>query len=146
MRNLRPSYAGPLDLVLGVLTAAGLVIDAVVHLHLASLYDHNGSTITQGDIFRVEASVALLVAVLVLVAPWRRLVYLAAVAIAASAFGAVMLYRYVNVGSIGPLPNMYEPIWFGQKTLSAYAEAGAALAAAGGLVQAMRYRRRTSAA
>jgi hypothetical protein len=34
----------------------------------------------------------------------------------------VLLYRYVDVGSIGPIPNMYEPVWFGEKTHSAYAE------------------------
>jgi hypothetical protein len=33
-----------------------------------------------------------------------------------------VLYRYVDVGSIGPIPNMYEPAWFGEKTHSAIAE------------------------
>jgi len=28
--------------------------------------------------------------------------------VAASALGAVLLYRYVDVGSLSPLPNMYE--------------------------------------
>jgi hypothetical protein len=39
----------------------------------------------------------------------------------------VLLYRYVDVGAIGPVPNMYEPVWFGEKLHSAYAEGGVAL-------------------
>ena len=50
-------------------------------------------------------------------------------------FDAVMLYRYVDVGSIGPIPDMYEPIWFAQKTLSALAEAAAAVVSMIGLVR-----------
>jgi hypothetical protein len=58
-----------------------------------------------------------------------------AVAVGASALAAVLLYRYVDVGSIGPLPQMYENTWQAPgKLLSAYAE-GAAVALAGlGLV------------
>jgi hypothetical protein len=129
-------YAGPFDALLRLLTAAGLVVDAVVHLQLASRYAPIGNTITQADLFRVEAGVAILLALLVLVAPWRRIVWLAAFGVAASAFGAVMLYRYVNVGSIGPLPNMYEPIWFTKKTVTAYAEAASAVTAFAGLAMA----------
>lgn len=134
-------YDGPVDILLRLVVAAGLVVDAVVHLNYASRYDPVGNTISQGDIFRIESSVAILVAVVLLVAPWRRLGYLAAFLISASAFGGVMLYRYVNVGAIGPIPNMYEPVWFGQKTFSAYAEAAAAVIALVGFARA--WRRRT---
>jgi hypothetical protein len=136
-------YDGPLDILLRLLAAAGLVVDAVVHLHLAGRYSGNGSSITQADIFRVEAVAALVVAAALLVVPWRRIGYLVAFLIAASAFGAVMLYRYVNVGSIGPLPNMYEPIWYSQKTLSAYAEAAAAVVALVGLTRSVLSARRS---
>jgi hypothetical protein len=134
-------YDGPVDAVLRVLTAAGLVGDAVVHLDYAGRYDPVGNTLSQGDVFRIESAAALLLAVLVLVAPWRRAVYLAAFLVAASAFGGVMLYRYVDVGSLGPIPNMYEPIWFGEKTLSAYAEAVAAIAALAGLARTFKQKR-----
>jgi hypothetical protein len=41
-----------------------------------------------------------------------------------------VLYRYVDVGAFGPVPNMYDPFWApAEKTLSAVAEAVAALAA-----------------
>ena len=143
VNRVMKSYDGPLDAVLRLLTAAGLVVDAIVHLQLASRYSPIGKTITQAALFRVESVAALLIAVLVLVAPWRRVVFLTAFLVAVSAFGAVMLYWYVNVGSIGPLPNMYEPIWFTKKTVTAYAEAGAAVAAFAGLFRVVIMTRRT---
>jgi hypothetical protein len=41
----------------------------------------------------------------------------------------VLLYQYVNVGAIGPLPNMYDPVQYPEKTLSVWAEGIAAVAA-----------------
>lgn len=58
-----------------------------------------------------------------------RLASLSAAAIAASALVAVVLYRYVDVPALGPLPAMYEPLWFPQKTATAVAEGVAVLAA-----------------
>ncbi len=50
----------------------------------------------------------------------------------ASALVGVVLYCYVPVPQLGPIPSMYEPIWFPEKTLSAGAEGlGALLAAVG---------------
>lgn len=81
-------------------------------------------------------------ALLVLVLPWRRTAYVIAFVVAASALGAVVLYRYVDVGALGPLPNMYEPIWYGDKTNSAIAELVASVVAAAGLVRTVVLRRR----
>ncbi|HEV2089179.1 MAG TPA: hypothetical protein VGR21_12775 [Cryptosporangiaceae bacterium] len=137
-------------LALQVITAAGLGVDAYLHLVLASDYVGPGA-ISQGALFRVEAAVAAVAAVLVLLVR-RRVVYLLAFLVAASALAAVVLYRYVDVGALGPLPNMYEPVWFFEKTLSAVAEAVAAvgaaalLALAGTTAGASRTGRRRSAA
>ena len=58
----------------------------------------------------------------------RRADWIGAFIVAASAIGAVLLYHYVDVEIIGPLPNMYEPTWeVPGKPLSAYAKGGAAL-------------------
>jgi hypothetical protein len=97
--------------VLGVATAAVLAIDAYVHFDDASLYDFGaGATITQGSLFRAQASLAVVVAVALLIRPhW--IVWIVAILLSASAAGAVYLYTYVNVGRLGPLPNMYEPTW-----------------------------------
>lgn len=113
-------------LVLAVLAAAGLGYDAYVHLDLASGYDPVGDTITQGALFRVEAGLAIAAAVAVLLSD-HRLAWAFAGLVGLGGVGAVLLYRYVDVGAIGPVPNMYEPVWFTLKTRSAYAEAAVAV-------------------
>jgi hypothetical protein len=119
--------------VLRVATATALAIDAIVHWQNASAYDANRATISQGELFRVEAAVAVAVGLLILLRP-RPSSWLAALLVAASALGAVLLYRYVDVGSLGPLPDMYENTWqVPGKLLSAYAEAAAVVLAGLGL-------------
>jgi hypothetical protein len=113
------------SLGLAVVAAVGLAYDAKVHLHLASGYDAVGSTVTQGALFRVEAVVAILAAVAVLVVD-RRVAWIAAAMTGLAGVAAVVLYRYVDVGAIGPIPDMYEPIWFAEKTRSAIAEGAVA--------------------
>src|ERR1035438_10465624 len=83
--------------LLRVLTAAALITDAVVHLKDARFYDASTTALlSQGQLFRIEAGVAIVVAVAILAWP-RRLVWAIAFLIAASAVGAVVLYTYVNV-------------------------------------------------
>jgi hypothetical protein len=127
-----------------VLTAAALVVDAYVHFVNAGLYDPAmGGFITEGNLFRAQAAAATFVAAALLLRP-AIVTWMAAFLVAASAFGAVIVYRYVNVGSLGPIPNLYEPTWAPSgKLLSAYAEAAALLLAAGGLLITSS-RRRTS--
>src|SRR3954454_22165398 len=102
------------SLVLALVVAAGLGYDAFVHLHLASGYDAIGTTVTQGALFRVEAVVAIVTGIAVLISD-RRWVWAAAGLTGLAGVGAVVLYRYVDVGAIGPIPNMYEPVWFAEK-------------------------------
>jgi hypothetical protein len=111
-----------------------------MHLKVASDYDVIPGTISGGDLFRAESATAIAVAVLVLVRPGR-VAYLLALIVAASALGAVLLYTNVDVGALGPLPDLYEPVWFTEKTVSAIAEAVAAVTAALGFVfEALRRR------
>lgn len=126
-------------LLLRLLVAAGLAVDAYVHADLAPIYDGIHGTISQGNLFRLEAGVAAAAALIVLVAG-RRAGFGLAFVVAASALGALLLYRYVDVGKLGPLPNMYEPGWFGEKTTAAVAEAAAGLLSAGGLLWGVRHR------
>ncbi|MDP9220592.1 MAG: hypothetical protein M3P23_08640 [Actinomycetota bacterium] len=115
---------------LTIIVVAGLGVDAFVHFDLASAFQHNkSSTLSEADLFRAEATVAVIAAVALLVRPRR---YTAAFAFLVAAGGtvAVVLYRYVDVGAFGPVPNMYDPFWApAEKTLSAFAEGIAALAA-----------------
>lgn len=130
----------PLTLwVARVVTAALLAVDAYNHADLAFRYDPNRDTgISQGTLFRWEAGVSAFAALAVLVVFWRTawslLAWALALVVAASAFGAVMIYAHYDIGRLGPLPDMYEPFWYGQKTQTAVAEAIATGTAALGLV------------
>jgi MYXO-CTERM domain-containing protein len=138
----RPTRVPALQRILAVATAALLAVDAVVHLRDAHFYDAvTSSTVSQGTLFRAEAIAAIVVAVALLIRP-HPLVWAVAVLVAASAAGAVLLYTYVDVGALGPLPNMYEPTWaVSGKRFSAVAETAATLLALIGLALALVHRR-----
>jgi hypothetical protein len=114
---------------LALVAATGLAIQAYVHFDLASQYDViKSSVLSQGDLFRAEATVAAIAAAAVLLRP-RRYTAAFAFVVAAAGTAAVLVYAYVDVGAFGPIPNMYDPIWYPKKTLSAWAEGMAAVAA-----------------
>lgn len=119
---------------LTVVIALALLVDAVVHVHLASRYQLSApGGIGAGNLFRVQAVAATAVAAWVILRGTRSS-YAASFLVAVSALGAVILYRYVNVPMLGPLPAMYEPVWFTEKTLSAVAEAVATVVAGAAVV------------
>jgi len=112
-----------------VITAVGLLVDAVVHFHLAGSYANvRSNLVSEGTLFRIEATVAALAAIALLIRPRR---YTAAVAFVVAAGGtlAVVVTGFVNVGAVGPMPDMYDPLWYPEKTLSAVAEGIAAITA-----------------
>ncbi|MFG3037184.1 hypothetical protein ACGFYZ_09800 [Streptomyces sp. NPDC048330] len=122
-----------------LLAAVGLAADAYFHARLADRYDAVSATLSQGTLFRVEAAVAALAALLVLA--WRRpLADAFAWTVAAGGLATLLLYRYVDVGELGPLPNMYEPAWFTDKNLVVVAQVLALVAAS--LLLLTRQRRR----
>jgi hypothetical protein len=112
-----------------VIAVAGLTIDAYVHFNLASNYELiKTSTLSQADLFRIEGAVAVVAALLLVIRPRRYTAAIAAV-VAGSALLVLLLYRYNDIGQLGPIPSMYEPIWFTKKTVAAFAEAAALIAA-----------------
>lgn len=130
---------------LALVTIAGLGYDAYAHFDLSGAYDtvrnSAGSAISQGLLFRSEGALAILAAVLLAVRP-NLLTGIGAFAVAAGGSAALLLYRYVDIGRIGPLPEMYEPVWYPEKTRCLIAMVIAAAAAAGIVVQALATRRR----
>lgn len=118
--------------VLRLVTAAGLGVDAGIHAYLAPTQPPGGH-ISQTQLFYAETVLSSLAALLVLLTA-ARWAYGLAFLVAASALGAVLLYRYVDVGPLGPLPDMYEPFWYATKTATTIAEAVAVVAAAAGVV------------
>jgi hypothetical protein len=59
-----------------------------------------------------------------------RIAFSVAAGVGLAGLVAVVVYRYFQVPAIGPIPSMYEPIWFFSKSLSAVAEAVVAVLAA----------------
>lgn len=130
-----------MGLILRLIVAAGLAADAIVHWKFApDMAFVQGGSIDGDLLFRVQAAVAGVVAVIVLTYA-TRWAYALAFVVAASAAGAVVLYYYVDVGALGPLPDMHEPVWYAEKTISLAGEGGAALAALVGVFAAGRGRR-----
>ena len=98
------------------------------------------SALSQGTLFRVQAALAVAVGLAVGLRP-RPARMAAALAVLASAAGAAALYTHVNVGALGPVPNMYEPTWMlPGKLLSFRVETVGAVVAAIGLLMAVRVR------
>lgn len=112
--------------------AAGLAADAVVHWRFAPDMapgpNAPDGTIPGDMLFRAEAVLAIAAGLLVLA--WaRRWTYAVAFLVAASAVGALLLYYSVDVGQLGPIPGMYDPSWYADKTISLVGEGIATLAA-----------------
>ncbi|HEX5200057.1 hypothetical protein ACFQS1_25655 [Paractinoplanes rhizophilus] len=130
---------------LAAVTAVLLGVDAYVHLHDAAQYDQfKSSVMSEGTLFRIQGIVAIVVALAVLIWP-RVLTWAISLLVSGSAAVAVFLYTYVNVGQLGPIPNLYENTWHEPgKVFSAVAETIAALISIVGLVLAIRARRRAT--
>lgn len=110
------------------LTVAGLAVDASLHLYLAAAYTGVRAWVSEATLFRLEAALAGLAALVVLVRRGRLSAALAG-SVAGGGLVLLLVYRYVDVGRLGPLPNMYEPFWFPDKVITAVAEGVAALSA-----------------
>jgi len=123
--------------VLVAVTVAGLAVDAYVHISLASAYDPVRGTVSQGQLFRIEALAAMVCALFLLLRPGRLTAAVAA-ALAGGGLVALVLLRYVDVGSLGPFPDMYEPLWYTKKSWTAIAQAAATAAAIALAVQGPR--------
>jgi hypothetical protein len=122
-----------MKLLLRLFIAAGLTVDAIVHWIFApEMAGVEGGSLGGDTLFYAQAVIAGVAGVLVLAWP-RRWTYVIAFLVAATAVGAVLFYRYADVGAIGPLPEMYEPVWYAEKTISAIAEGIAMVLAAVGI-------------
>ena len=121
------------SLVARITVAVGLAVDAYVHLNLAPTYAEGGGLVNEGLLFRAEAAAALLTAIAI-AATGRRVCYLAAIMVAVSALAVLLVSRYADLGAIGPFPDLYDPVWFPEKLLAAFAEGAASLAALLGFI------------
>lgn len=123
-------------------TAAALVVSAVIHFQLAPGYQQAApGGIGQGTLFLVQAGASILAAIFVLLKN-SRVAFAVAAAVALSSLAAVILYRYIQIPAVGPLPSMYEPVWYTAKVITAVAEAAAGALALTGLAALQRKTRR----
>ncbi|MGC5583131.1 hypothetical protein ACQE98_03320 [Ornithinimicrobium sp. W1679] len=133
-RTETPGTTRRTELVVRALVVLGLAVDAFVHLRMAPVMDIAApGGIGGGNLFRAQGAAAAVVAVLVLVTG-RWWAYAVALLVALSALGPVLLYHFVDVPAIGPIPSMYDPLWSPEKVVSILGEALAAGAAAVGLM------------
>jgi hypothetical protein len=138
----RATARRPVDLVslsLTIAVVACLATDAYVHLTNAADYGATTtSVLSQATLFRADGVVAVLAALALLIRR-SRATWAAAAVVLATGFGAVALYTYVDVGRIGPIPNMYEPTWaLPGKTASAWGEGTGIMLSLLGLLAAQR--------
>lgn len=119
----------PLRILLAVVVIAGLAVDAYIHFKMAPGLDaKKGTGVSAGMLFRAQGAAAVVAALLVLVRA-NRATFAFAFLVASGAVGALLLYHFVDVGPIGPMPNMYTPEWDTDKVITVIAESLAVLAA-----------------
>jgi hypothetical protein len=116
-------------------------VDAYVHFADAGSYELvTSAVVSEAMLFRAQAAAAVVVAAVLLARP-RPAAWVLAVLVAAAALGAVLVYTYIDVGPLGPLPNLYEPTWqLPGKATSAVAEGIAVVLALAGLAVSLRRR------
>lgn len=105
----------------------------ITHFAVAGDYERvRSDLLSQAELFRLEGIVAIGAAALLLVRPGR-VTALFALLVSGAGAAAVLAYTYVDPGALGPLPDMYEPVWFLEKVVSLIAQL-IAVVAAGALV------------
>ena len=116
----RPQPAGNPSTLLALrgLAALALTVSAYLHFMLAIENGLEGALFTMPQLFIGQACVAALAAGLLLVGD-REWLWLPAVAVAIGSTIPILASVYFPLPAIGPLPPINEPIWYGEKILSA---------------------------
>lgn len=114
-----------------IVTAIALVVNAWLHFRLAGPFDAiAGDLVTQGELFRIQAVVNVLAALLVVAVPRAWPAILAAlVAAGGLALLVASVYVPLDLSALG-LPVIFEPVWYPDKAAAAIAQC---LAVLGGL-------------
>ena len=138
----RPARTGA---ALRAVGALALGFSAYLHARIAAerppLVDDGGVTLS--GLFVAQAVAAALVVLWVLVRG-DRLAWLAFGAVALGSLVALLLSVVVSIPAVGPLPAVYEPVWYPDKVLAAVA-AGVATVVAAVALATTRGRRRPDA-
>jgi len=124
---------------LRVVGALALGFSAYLHYKIAFSAPpfFSDGKVTLMGLFVAQATAATLVALWVLL-QGNRLSWLAFLLVAAASLAALVISTYVTIPSIGPLPQIHDPIWFTDKVLAAIAAGVATLAAVVALASSRR--------
>ncbi len=130
---------GRTGLLLRVIGALALGYSAYLHFRIASdrppLFADD--KVTLSGLFVAQAVAATVVSLWVLL-HGIRLAWLAFAAVALGSLAALLLSVYVEIPAFGPLPTIYEPLWYTDKVLAAIAAGVASLVALVALATARR--------
>ena len=139
MPGRAPSTRRQAPAALRVVVAVAFAVSALVHLDLAERPWFAGGEVTLSGLWLADAVAALLVGGWVLFRP-SRAAWAVAVLVATGSLLALLLATYVQVPGPGPLPTVYDPLWFTEKVVAAGAAAVAAAGAAVALATTARRR------
>jgi len=138
-----------LRIIVVIITAAALVLNAVIHFELASIYDAiPGALLSQGALFRIQAVVGIVIAVMLMISVKVGRIALStavvAAIVAAGGFALVVTTTLIplDLTAIG-LPYLFEPIWFSDKIMTVVVQAVALVTALAAAALAPRRGRRT---
>ena len=134
-RSSAPATVRRAPLLLRLLVAIAFGVSAYVHVDLAQGPKVAAGEVTLAGLFLADAVAALLVAAWVLVRP-STLAWAVAVVVGASSLLALLVSTWVQVPGPGPLPTVYDPLWYADKVVAAVSAGVAAAGAAAGLVTA----------
>ncbi len=124
-----------LSWVVRLIVVACLGVQSYVHLSLAPTYDVVKASVSQGLLFRIEGIAAAVIAVLVLLTG-ASVTFMLAFFAAAIGAAAVLVYRYVDLGSYAGWPGMTEMTWFPQGS-GDYRKIGSVIAELVGMLVAL---------
>lgn len=124
-------------IVLRVLGAAALAVSGWLHYDLAAGPLVSDGQVTLAGLFIVQAVVAGLVALWVLVRG-DRWSWVAVLVVGLASLVALVLSVYVRIPSIGPFPVLYEPLWYAEKVVAAVSAGAAAVVALVALARLLR--------
>ncbi len=132
-------------LLLPVLLALALMLNAWIHLRLAGPFDANpGALLSQGGLFRIQAviDIAAAIAVVVRPRPWTALL---GFAVAAGGAAVLLLTSLIPLDGTGiGLPYLFEPAWYPAKQTSLVLQLLAAALAVGVMLRALRRKHRAA--
>jgi len=98
-----------------------LAVSGVVHAMLASRYQAVGHQITEGQLFVGQAVSAAGVTGWLLFRD-KASAWVLGLIVMVGSLAAVLVTYYVRIPAVGPLPGLFEPLWFPSKVGSAVAE------------------------